>query len=50
MTNLHAAEPYAAVSLVISLLRVTYEAPSLPEEERCRVFCQMRGAAEQCLE
>lgn len=50
--DLHAAEPYAAASIVMALLGVPYGLPvSLyGVEQHAQLFRHMRGAADHCLQ
>ena len=52
MRDLHAAEPYAVVSLVISALRATYTLPGFhAEDERLtQAYRHLQSAAGHCLE
>jgi hypothetical protein len=50
--DLHAAEPYAAVSLVLAVLQAVFSLPKTPlgDELRRQAQVHMRGAAGHCLE
>lgn len=50
--DLHAAEPYAAVSLVLAVLQAVFSLPKTPlgDELRRQALVHMRGAAGHCLE
>lgn len=54
MRDLHAAEPHAVVSLVVSVLRATFTQPGLRagsiSERFAQAYQHLQGAAGHCLE